>query len=57
MWKPILPEKTIAATKSAAMTNVRAIATEAASAIVQRLIGSAPDQKAVSDAVADALKR
>jgi F-type H+-transporting ATPase subunit b len=50
-------EKTIAATKQAAMSNVRAIAEEAASAIVERLIGAAPNQKAVADAVADVLKR
>lgn len=50
-------EKTIEATKKAAMANVRAIATEAASAIVERLIGTAPGEKVVADAVADALKR
>jgi F-type H+-transporting ATPase subunit b len=50
-------EKTIAATKQAAMSNVRAIAEEAAGAIVERLIGAAPNQKAVADAVADVLKR
>ena len=38
-------EKTIAATKTAAMANVRAIAVDATAAIVQRLIGvAAPDQ-------------
>jgi F-type H+-transporting ATPase subunit b len=50
-------EKTIAATKTTAMGNVRGIATEAAAAIVERLIGQVPSDKAVSDAVADALKR
>ena len=50
-------EKTIAATKDAAMANVRMIAIEATAAIVQRLIGLAPSEKSVSDAVADALKR
>lgn len=50
-------EKTIAATKTAAMSNVSGIAVEAAAAIVERLIGQAPSGKAVSDAVADALKR
>ena len=50
-------EKTIAATKTAAMGNVRGIATDAAAAIVERLIGQAPSDKAISDAVADALKR
>ncbi len=50
-------EKSIAATKQAAMANVRAIAEDAARAIVERLIGSAPSEKAVADAVADVLKR
>lgn len=50
-------EKTIAATKSAAMANVRGIATEAAAAIVERLVGTAPGDKAVADAVSEALKR
>lgn len=50
-------EKTIAATKQAAMSNVRAIAEDAAAAIVERLIGLAPNAKAVADAVADILKR
>jgi len=50
-------EKTIAATKEAAMGNVRGIAEEAAAAIVERLIGKAPSEKAVAEAVAIALKR
>ena len=50
-------EKTIATTKTAAMTNVRGIAVDTASAIVERLIGSAPSGSAVEAAVADALKR
>jgi F-type H+-transporting ATPase subunit b len=50
-------EKTIAATKTAAMGNVRGIAEDATRAIVERLIGTAPGEKAVADAVADALKR
>ncbi len=50
-------EKSIGATKTAAMGNVRSIATEAASAIVERLIGSAPPEKTVADAVADSLKQ
>ena len=50
-------EKTIATTKTAAMGNVRGIATDAASAIIERLIGTAPSEKAIADAVADALKR
>jgi F-type H+-transporting ATPase subunit b len=50
-------ESRIAATKSAAMTNVRGIATEAAAAIVERLIGTAPTNRdMVAAAVADALK-
>jgi F-type H+-transporting ATPase subunit b len=50
-------EKSIAATKQAAMTNVRGIAADAAKAIVERLIGLSPDENAVAEAVADALKR
>ncbi len=49
-------EKTIAATKQAAMANVRGIAQDAAAAIVERLIGSPPSEKAVADAVAGVLK-
>ena len=49
-------EKTIAATKQAAMANVRGIATDATKAIVERLIGKAPSDKDVDAAVADALK-
>ena len=49
-------EKTIAATKQAAMMNVRGIAVDAAKAIVERLIGTAPSDSAVDKAVADALK-
>jgi len=49
-------EKSIAATRNAAMANVRGIAAEAASAIVERLIGSAPAEAAVSAAVDEALK-
>jgi len=50
-------EKSIATTKTAAMGNVRGIAVEAAAAIVERLIGQAPPEKALSDAVTDAFKR
>lgn len=50
-------EKTIAATRSAAMGNVQSIAADAASAIVARLIGTAPASAAVDAAVADVLKR
>ncbi len=50
-------EKSIAATKTAAMANVRGIAVDAASAIVERLIGTAPAAPAVAAAVDEALKR
>jgi F-type H+-transporting ATPase subunit b len=50
-------EKTIARTRTAAMTNVQSIAAEAASAIVERLIGTAPAGAQVASAVADVLKR
>ena len=50
-------EKTIAATKTAAMSNVHGIAVDTASAIVLRLIGTAPAGSAVEAAVADVLKR
>jgi F-type H+-transporting ATPase subunit b len=51
-------ESRIAQTKSTAMVNVRGIATEAAAAIVERLIGVAPTSPdMVAAAVADALKR
>ncbi|MGC1464757.1 MAG: F0F1 ATP synthase subunit B' [Pseudolabrys sp.] len=50
-------EKTIAATKEAAMANVRGIAVDATKAIVERLIGAVPADAAVTAAVADALKR
>jgi F-type H+-transporting ATPase subunit b len=50
-------ERGIAAQKSAALANVRDIATEAAAAIVERLIGIAPaSREAVAAAVAEALK-
>src|SRR5215831_10964506 len=50
-------EKAIAATKQSAMANVRSIAADAAAAIVERLIGTAPAEPAVAAAVDDALKR
>ena len=50
-------EKSIAATKQAAMANVRGIAEDAARAIVERLIGAAPSEQAVAAAVTDVLKR
>jgi F-type H+-transporting ATPase subunit b len=49
-------EKTIAATRATAMSNVRGIAADAAGAIVQRLTGAAPDGKAVARAVDASLK-
>jgi F-type H+-transporting ATPase subunit b len=49
-------EKTIAATRTSAMSNVRGIAADAASAIVQRLTGTAPDASAVASAVDASLK-
>lgn len=50
-------EETIAATKTSAMANVEGIAVDTASAIVERLLGTAPAGGAVQAAVADALKR
>lgn len=50
-------EKAIAASRAAAMTNVRAIAGEAASAIIERLIGAAPPQQEVDEAVQSVLNR
>ena len=50
-------EKEIAASKQAAMANVRGIAAEVAGAIVERLIGSKPAEPAIAAAVDDALKR
>jgi F-type H+-transporting ATPase subunit b len=49
-------EKTIASTREAAMSNVRGIAAEAASAIVQRLTGLVPDGPSVDGAVDASLK-
>lgn len=49
-------EKSIAATRTTAMGNVRSIAADAAAAIVQRLSGIAPDVKAVESAVDATLK-
>lgn len=50
-------EKTVAATKTAAMANVRGIATDAAAAIVERLIGITPSPQAAQAAVDASLKR
>jgi F-type H+-transporting ATPase subunit b len=49
-------EKTIASTRSSAMTNVRGIASDTASAIVQRLTGMVPDPASVNAAVDASLK-
>lgn len=49
-------EKTIAATRDAAMSKVRSIASDAAIAIVQRLTGVAPDRRSVNKAVDATLK-
>src|SRR5882757_3855167 len=49
-------EKTIAATRETAMSNVRGIAADAASAIVQRLTGVLPEGSAVNSAVDASLK-
>jgi F-type H+-transporting ATPase subunit b len=49
-------EKSIASTRASAMRNVRGIAAEAATAIVQRLTGVAPDGKSVDSAVDASLK-
>jgi F-type H+-transporting ATPase subunit b len=49
-------EKAIAATRNAAMSNVRGIAADAAAAIVQRLTGIAPDGTSVDAAVDASLK-
>jgi F-type H+-transporting ATPase subunit b len=50
-------EKSIAATRSAAMGNVGTIAADTASAIVERLIGKAPASHEVAAALGDAGKR
>jgi len=49
-------EKTIASTREAAMKNVRGIAAETATAMVQRLTGVSPDGKSVERAVDASLK-
>jgi F-type H+-transporting ATPase subunit b len=49
-------EKTIAATKQSAMSNVRGVAIDAAAAIIERLTGAVPSEKTVADAVAQVLK-
>ena len=55
--KLVEAEKTIETTKKTAMTNIEAVATDIAIAIVERLIGSAPSAKTAQDAVAEVLKR
>jgi F-type H+-transporting ATPase subunit b len=49
-------EKTIGATREAAMSNVRGIAADAAAAIVQQLTGVLPDGKSLDSAVDASLK-
>jgi F-type H+-transporting ATPase subunit b len=49
-------EKTIGSTRQAAMSNVRGIAADAATAIVQRLSGVQPDAQSVNSAVDASLK-
>jgi F-type H+-transporting ATPase subunit b len=49
-------EKTIAATRAAAMGNVRGIASDTAAEIVQQLAGVKPDGKALDSAVDASLK-
>lgn len=50
-------EAAIAATKTAALANVRAVAVDVAGAIVGRLLGEDPDKAATERAVDAALKR
>lgn len=50
-------DKSIAATKQAAMGNVRGIAADAAKSIVERLLGKTPDETNVDAALAAVLKR
>jgi len=50
-------EKSIAATRTAAMGNVGTIAAQTAAAIVERLIGTAPAEHEVAAAVGETLKR
>jgi len=50
-------EKAIAERQAAAMLNVQGIAAEAATAIVERLVGVVPARSDVNSAVAEVLKR
>jgi F-type H+-transporting ATPase subunit b len=49
-------EQSIAATRTAAMGNVAGIATDTAAAIVERLIGTAPNRQDVAAAVGEVNK-
>jgi len=49
-------DKSIAATKQSAMSNIRSIAADATKAIVERLIGTAPSDGEVDAAVSSAVK-
>ena len=49
-------DKSITATKTAAMANIRSIAADTAKTIVERLIGRVPDDKTVEAAVSDVVK-
>jgi F-type H+-transporting ATPase subunit b len=49
-------ERSIASTRSSAMSNVGSIASDTAAAIVERLIGQAPAQHEVAAAVGDVMK-
>ena|SRR5215470_1543570 len=49
-------EKSIAAARTAAMANVRTIAADATSAIMQQLVGRAPAEKEIAVAVVEAAK-
>jgi F-type H+-transporting ATPase subunit b len=50
-------EQSIAATRTAAMSNVGSIAADTASAIVERLIGTVPAERDVAAALAEVSKR
>jgi F-type H+-transporting ATPase subunit b len=54
--KVVDAERVIAASRAAAMRNVHAIAADAAGAIVERMIGRAPQPAAIEAAVTDVLK-
>ena len=50
-------ERSIAATRSAAMGNVRTIAADTTAAIVERLIGKAPAKQEVAAALGQVIKQ